>query len=335
MSQTLVEASKLSNDIAEKGVIELLAKDDPVLTKLPFDTILGNGLTYNVETTRAGADFYDVGDTWNESTPTVTQATATLTILGGDADVDNFLKATRSNINDLVQEAVMSKTLAMKEKYSTALVYGYKTGGTTKDFDGMQYLVRRNGSTANTNVNPNTVAVATVSGTSKLLNLHRLDYAIDLLKGGKPSLILMSKQMRRYLNVYLRSVGAYDTEDFEGKTVQTFGGIPIAVTDYIRGNEAADLQYGVNEAGTAVYGHNYADADGDDDDGGTSIFVISFAPKCLRGIQNGNLTVERRGNLETKDATRTRLKWYAGIMLQNILGVTKVTGIDVDGVIAA
>ena len=335
MSQTLVEAAKLSNDVLQRGVIELLTKDDPVLKRLPFDTILGNGLTYNVETTRAGADFYDVGDTWNESTPTVTQATATLSILGGDADVDNFLKATRSNLNDLVQESVISKTLAIKEKLSTAIVYGYKTGGATKDFDGLHYLVRRNGSTANTNVNPNTVAVATTSGTSKLLNLHRLDYAIDLLKGGKPALILMSKQMRRYLNVYLRSVGAYDSEDVEGKIIQTFGGVPIAVTDHIRGNESADLQFGVNEGGTAVYGHNYADDDGTDDDGGTSIFVISYDPKCLRGIQNGNLTVERLGNLETKDATRTRLKWYAGLMLQNVLGVVKVTGIDVDGVVAA
>ena len=338
MAQTLVEASKLSNDVLQKGILELLAKDDPILEQLPFIEILGNGLTYNVETTRSTAQFHGVGDTWVESTPTVTSATAALAILGDDADVDGFLKATRANINDLMQEAIISKTLSIKESFGKEVLYGNLTDGITLGFDGLHYLVRRNGSTAgSTNVNPNTVAVATTSGTSKLLNLHRLDYAIDLVKGESPaSLILMSKQMRRYLNVYLRSVGAYATQDFRGKIVQEYGGLPIAVSDLMRDNESADLQYGVNEAGTAVYGHNHNDTDGGDDDGGTSIFVVSFGPKALQGIQAaGGITTVNVGDLETKDAIRKRLKWYCGLMLQNVLSVTKVTGIDVDGVGAA
>ena len=97
MELTLVEASKYSNDILQKGVVELLVKDDPVMEKLQFKDIKGNGLTYNEETSLSGANFFNVGDTWVESTSTVTSRTATTKILGGDADVDNFLKATRSN----------------------------------------------------------------------------------------------------------------------------------------------------------------------------------------------------------------------------------------------
>jgi hypothetical protein len=129
MSMTLVEATKYSNDILQKGVVELLVKDDPILEKLPFKDIKGNGLTYNQETTLSGADFYNVNDDWKESTSVVTSVTATTTILGGDADVDNFLKATRSNEQDLMQEQIAAKTKAIKRKFLDAFFYGYVTGG--------------------------------------------------------------------------------------------------------------------------------------------------------------------------------------------------------------
>ncbi len=47
MALTLVEASKLSNDTLVAGVIETIAQESPVLQRLPFIEIVGNGLTYN------------------------------------------------------------------------------------------------------------------------------------------------------------------------------------------------------------------------------------------------------------------------------------------------
>ena len=104
----------------QKGVIELLVKDDPLLKKLPFKDIKGNGLTYNVETTLSGAKFYHVGDVWVESTSVVTQATAHTAILGGDADVDNFLQATRGDLQNLMQEQIVAKTKAIKKTFLEA-----------------------------------------------------------------------------------------------------------------------------------------------------------------------------------------------------------------------
>ena len=106
MALTLAEAAKLSNDVLLQGVIETIIKDSPVLQRLPFIEIVGNGLTYNREATAPSAGFFDVGDTWTESTPTFTQQTVTLKIMGGDADIDNFLIATRSNVQDLEASVV-------------------------------------------------------------------------------------------------------------------------------------------------------------------------------------------------------------------------------------
>ena len=141
MAMTLVEASKYSNDVLQKGVIELLVKDDPILERLQFKTIKGNGLTYNVETTMSGADFYAVGDTWVESTSTVTPTTAVTTILGGDADVDNFLKATRSDTNDLMGEQIDAKIKTIRRTFNETLLYGYVTTE-TKRFDGHRVTSR-------------------------------------------------------------------------------------------------------------------------------------------------------------------------------------------------
>jgi hypothetical protein len=330
MALTLVEGAKYSNDILQRGVIELLVKDDPILEKLPFKDIKGNGLTYNEETTLSGADFYNVGDTWVETTSVVTSRTAVTTILGGDADVDNFLKATRSNEQDLMSEQIAAKTKAMKRAFLDAFFYGYLTGGTTKDFDGLQYLIRR--STAGS---ANTIAVATSSGTSLALSMERVEAAVDLIKGDKPDLIVMSKLARRSINKYLHGVGGISYMDAANGQVQTLFGIPVAVSDHIRDNESADLQYGTNEASTAVYGHNYADGAGDDDDGGTTIFVLRFAPEAVCGLQSMGITTDKLGNLETKDAQRVRIKWYPGLMFQTLVASAKVTGLDANGTVTS
>ncbi len=51
MALTLAEAAKLSNDILLQGVVETIVKDSPILQRLPFIEIVGNGLTYNQEKT--------------------------------------------------------------------------------------------------------------------------------------------------------------------------------------------------------------------------------------------------------------------------------------------
>jgi hypothetical protein len=51
MALLLEEATKLSNDMLLQGVVETIVKDSPVLQRLPFIEIVGNGLTYNTGST--------------------------------------------------------------------------------------------------------------------------------------------------------------------------------------------------------------------------------------------------------------------------------------------
>src|SRR3972149_216189 len=139
MALSLAEAPKLSNDIGLQGVIETIVQDSPILQVLPFIEITGNGLTYNRENTNPNAAFFDVGDTWTEGTPAFSQITATLKIVGGDADIDNFLLTTRSNIQDLQAAVIRLKAKAVQQKFEDTFVNG-DTAVDAKSFDGVDKL---------------------------------------------------------------------------------------------------------------------------------------------------------------------------------------------------
>src|SRR5688572_5345564 len=101
MALSLTEAGRLSNDILIRGVIETIVKEAPVLQYLPFMEVTGTAVRYAREATMPAAAFHAPGGTWTEATPTFTPQVAYLSVLGTDADVDNFLQATYADTNDL------------------------------------------------------------------------------------------------------------------------------------------------------------------------------------------------------------------------------------------
>jgi hypothetical protein len=306
MALTLTEGSKLSNDILLQGVVETIVKDSPVLQRLPFIEIVGNGLTYNRENALPNIDFYDVGDTWVESTPTFTQITAVLKILGGDADVDNFLKATRSNQQDLQASVIELKAKALKQKFDNTFIYG-NSATNAKEFDGLRKLIDT--TTAGNQV----VAVSSGGGS---LTLAKLDELIDTIKGGKPDMLIMSRRSRRKLNALVRaaSSGMMETDrDRWGNFIQLWNGIPVSINDFIL--DTHTVSGGVETATT----------------GSTNsvIYAVQFGEGALAGLTSpGHITVEDIGSLETKDASRTRLKWYCSLALFSSVKAGALIGVQ-------
>ncbi|XUX01212.1 MAG: phage major capsid protein [Dehalogenimonas sp.] len=300
---TLVEANKYSNTTLKSGVIDLLVKDDAIFNRLPFETLVGNSLTYDRKTTGSTANFYAPGDEWQEDTMTIEQVTAVLKILGGDADVDKFIAKTRSNINDVKALVLAEKTMAVKDTFKDRFFYGNATSN-VKEFDGAHVLI--SSTTYNT--------VHAGSGTGSALSIAKLREAIDMVRQPfSPKLLVMTRKMRRLLSTYLDSVGtAYPTDRDEfGMFMQKFDGIPIAVDDSITDTE------------TASSGAFAAKIGGDC----TSIFIFDFGPSAMCGLQSGEMEVTDLGELETKNATRTRICWYPSLKLEHLRSCAKVDGI--------
>lgn len=295
MAVTLVEASKLSNDVLQAGVLEIIANESPVLDILPFIEVLGNGLTYNRENVPASVAFYDVADTWAEGTATLTQITATLKILGGDADVDNFLKRTRSNVQDLEAEHIRLKALAWARTFLDTFING-DSGVDPKSFDGIDALTGAG----------QTVSMGTNGAT---LTLEKVDEMLDKIRGGAPSVLMMSRRTRRQFNTIARAAGyILDSHaDRFGKWIQYYNDVPIGIVDHI--DDAQTV--GTSSDCSTIYAARL-EADG-------------LAGLAADG--SGIVQATPIGDLETKDASRTRVKGYVSLALFRTDAVSRLVGI--------
>jgi len=305
MALTLAEAAKLSNDILMQGVVETIVKDSPILQHLPFIEIVGNGLTYNQEKTLPGIDFYSVDDPWDESAPEFEQKSANLKIMGGDADIDNFLRTTRSNIQDLEAAIIELKAKALKQKFEETFIYGNATTN-PKQFDGLRKLI-------DTSTESSQVIAMGASGAP--LTLDKLDELIDAVKGGKPDMLIMSRRSRRKINALVREAGGMMSTDRDafGNFIQLWDGVPIGVNDWVLDTHVvADSVEAATTGGTS-----------------STIYAVQFGEGALCGLTSpGFLQVEPIGSLENKDASRTRVKWYCSLALFSSIKAAALIGVQ-------
>jgi hypothetical protein len=290
---TLIQAAQLSTDMLFRGVVETVLDESPILNFLPFETVEGNAFKYTQEVTPGTANFYAVNDTWVEGTATLQQKTTTLSILGGDADVDNFLQRTMSDQADQRATQIRLKAKAVARKFEDTFL----TGDTSSDanaFDGLRRLIP-SGQTLDAGAN------------GAALTLALLDQMLDLVRGGKPDLLLMSRRTRRKLKALLTASAHYvETGEQFGRQIMMYDGIPVYISDYQPDTET--LGSGTNLS---------------------SIYALTFGwGDALAGVQNGGVEVLDVGQLETKDAVRTRIRWYTGLCLFRDNACARLRGIN-------
>src|SRR5262249_27247443 len=138
-------------------------------------------------------DFYGVGDTWNESVMTVEEETSSLKIMGGDADVDEFLQQTYSNVNNLRALAVEKKAKQMAYTFNDTF-FNSDSAIDPHQFDGLKKLAAA-ARTFSKGANGSTLA------------LDHMDELIDYIKPGKPDVLFMSRRSRRKLSSLRRASG--------------------------------------------------------------------------------------------------------------------------------
>ena len=306
--QTIVEADKYSRTQLLAGVVEEIVDASPMFALLPFDTVLGNSLTYNREDTLGTAQFYDPADAWVESTPTVTAVTAKLKIVGGDADLDNFLVLTRSNEQDLRAMVLSMKAKAVVRAIENELIYGDVDDVNPKGFDGLHEILG-----VVTGAQDVLAGSATTGGPG---TFSKLDEMIDKVKPGPPDALIMSRRSRRQIKKLARSQGwdlALSQPAGLNRPINFYNDIPILINDFITDTE------------DCVDG-GFGGKTGDDT---SSIFAVKFGAEGLHGIDGGQgLTIDDVGALETKDATRLRVKWYMALVLMSTKALARLSGVD-------
>ncbi|MCY9061003.1 phage major capsid protein [Bacillus inaquosorum] len=299
MAISLVESAKLTQDALKKGVITEYAQNSAALEILPFIEMEGNAFSYNREGALPGIDFRAVNEAYKESSGTVNNQVARLAILGGDVDVDKFIAQTRSNINDQRMVQTSLKVKAFARFFEKNFIDG-DVGANPNGFDGLKKL---------------TTTVVDAGENGNTLTLSMLDELLDAVDGG-PNVLLMSKEMRRNLKALIQAENGYfETGGYDafGRPVLMYGGVPIRTIGKDT-NNAEILGFNETQGTSTDTGSIYAlrvdEADG------------------VAGITNGGVQVYDLGELQQKPAYRTRIEFYAGMVVQNSSSAARLKGVQ-------
>ena len=117
-----------------------------------------------------------------------------------------------------------------------------------------------------------------------------MDQLIDLVRPGRPDALMISKRTRRKLSSLRRASGAVleTSVDQFGQRVLAYDGIPLLVDDFVSDTQAK------GSSGNVC----------------SSVYAVKFGQGTgVMGLEHGGIQIEPLGELETKDATRHRIKW--------------------------
>jgi hypothetical protein len=219
--------------------------------------------------------------------------------------VDAFLQQTYSNKQDITALVVQSKAKAVAYSFNQAFFYG-DAGVDPNSFDG---LATQAGAPVNGYALVDASNRAFSNGANgAVLDLATMDQLIDTIKPGKPDALFMSKRSRRKLSALRRASGnLLETGvDAFGRRALYYDGIPIEIDENIPDTETQGTSTGVC----------------------SSIYAVKFGYQIgVCGLQNGSITVVPVGNLETKDAVRTRIKWYVGMAVFRPIAYCRLAGV--------
>lgn len=301
MAVTLAQAALLSQNDLQRGVIETFVQESPVLDRLPLMSIEGNAYAYNKEASLPGVAFRSVNEAYTESTGTVVQATESLVILGGDADVDRFIVQTRGDLND--QRAVQTrlKVKAASYKYQDTFFNGDVTVD-TKSFDGLKKRLT-GGQVIDAGTNGAPVLGNGASDAQTFFDL--LDALVAQVPGidGTNGAIYANASVIGKIRSAGRRLGGVDLvkEDMTGKRVVTWNGIPV-------------LNPGNNLAGSPILTQTETQGSSSL---ASSVYAVRFGEdetdQGVTGLTNGGIQVDDLGQLQEKPAYRTRIEFYCGL----------------------
>lgn len=309
MALSLAQAAAGSTNQLARGVMNLFPANSFILDRLNFETIEGNAYQYFTDSALPGAEFRAVNAAYAESTGSVTSATESLVILGGDADVDTYLQMTRSNLLDQRATQVEMKARAVAHKFNDAFI----NGDTAVDANSFNGLKKRLTGDQLISSGTNGAAINTDSATRQTFfdNLDALIAAVP----GCDTLLTNKNILSKFRSAARRETMQTTTVDSLGRVVDTYNGISLVDV----GNKAD---------GTPIIPQT--ETQGTSSVAG-SIYAVHFgagAPdQGVVGLTNGGVRVQDLGQLETKPVYRTRIEWFVGLALFGPKPAARLSGV--------
>lgn len=287
---SLAQSARMTNDVLQAGVIEVLATESKLLQLLPFMNVQGSGYTYNIEKNLGSAQFRKVNGGYTIAEIETIPVTERIVILGDEAVVDTYQIAVESDINNLMAIEVALRTKAIAHKFEKCFISGGKVAGSgvpseiaANEFVG---ILPRYTEKTPANIPADALPLFTAQVITKSDDLiGDLDTLLDMVVGGADCLI-MNKKTRRQLTAKGRAFCEYRQGEFGTQFVQ-YGGIDIVDVD--------------------------AELLADD-----VVIAAKFGAKeAVCGLQNGGVRVTPLGEMEVQPQLKTRIEWFVGLAVFN------------------
>ncbi len=312
MAVTLAQAAVLSSNTLARGVMETFVIESPVFDRIPLMQIEGNAYAYNQEATLPGVAFRSVNEAYTESTGTFVQKSESLSILGGDADVDRFIVQTRGNLQDQRAAQTRAKVKSAAYKFQDTFINGDVTVD-PKGFDGLKKrLTGAQVISSGTNGAP----VVGNGGSDSLTFLDNLDALFGAVAGG-PDVAYANRAVISRILAAGRRVGgaAMVTSDLTGKREVQWNGVPI-------------VDIGTTAAGSLIIPQTEVQGSSSV---ASSIYAVKFgndeSDQAVTGLTNGGVQAYDLGEVSDKPVYRTRLEFYCGLATFGGQAAARLTGV--------
>lgn len=299
MAVTFAQAAALEADPVRRGAIETAIQVSWVWDRLPFESIEGNSYAYDKDKVLPGTAFRTVNEAYVESTGVINQDQERLVILGGDADVDQFIEKTmQSSRGILMADQVRMKLESAQATYVDAMFNG-DVAVNPKGFDGLRKRLTGK-----------QVIDSTAPATSEGF-LDELDALFGQVAGGPDVVYAAASQIAKLKSLGRKVGGAeYVMSEITGKREFTWNGVPF-------------IDPGEHWSGRPILGVDPAD--------GGDFYAVKFANGFgnvgVMGITNGGLQAYYLGELQEKPAIRTRIDFYTGLVVQGGKAAARLRGV--------
>ena len=301
MAQTLLEYAKGAQDSILAGVIKTFALNSPILRTLPWRTVQGGALQYNVETALPGIGFRNVNDAYGENVGVWNPLVEKVKIMGGDMDCDKALIRRFGESRRAADIEAQARAAALAfDKY----FFDGDESTDPKQFDGINKRLAGTSQVVYTD-HAGSAGVA--------LDENCIDILIDALDE-KPNLLVMGKAVYRQVKNIFKSNTLITLQPTEwGFSVPTYDGIPIGIVD--KDNEGNVILAMDETVGSQVGVCG-------------SIYALKFdADRYICGIQSAPPDGLDLGEIDSKPVKRYRLDWDVGFAIFHPRSAARLAGI--------
>lgn len=310
MPITLVEAAKVSETTFKSAIIEIFARESPVMASVPIITINSGTYAYNKEAQLPGVQFRGINETYAPSKGVLNPEIETLSIVGGMVDVDDAQEDfTGREIGDLRSSHIEMKTKALS-RFATKMFFRGDRTVDGRQFDGLQARIL-----------PGSSQLLQAKDTAPAdggddLTLDKLDELLDAVDGA--DFLFMNKRLRRKVSALVRGAGqAMEVvSDQFGRQLQAYAGVPIAIVE-------------TDEVGAPILGFDEVGPGGSTATC-ASIYAVKFgADEYVSMLQSKRgFIAQDVGQIDsTPNLYRSLIEWRISPAVFNGRGVARLWGI--------